>query len=237
MRNDDEWRRGHRMRLRAKFLDGKITDYELFEMLLGFALPRVDARPVARALIKRYGNMHMAVNAPYDELKSFPGLGPISAIFVRALRDFTLSDYKCRLADGPLFSNQRTLLNYCRTRLVGKKREEFHVLYLDGTRRLMHDETHSVGTADHVGVYPREILKTAMNLNARFIVLLHNHPDGKGAFSTPDIELTDRIKAKLAEDGIEVLDHLLLAGDAIYSAVEMHYMNQKLDSNAMRQMA
>jgi DNA repair protein RadC len=108
--------------------------------------------------------------------------------------------------------------------LLNKKQEEFHVLYLDINRRLMIDDTHAVGTMDSVSAYPREILKRALYLNARFVVLLHNHPDGNNNFSTSDIELTMKIKEKLNVDGIEVIDHFLLAGDMLYSAKDLHWL-------------
>jgi len=219
-----DYRSGHRKRLREKFLERKCTDRELIELLLTYALPRVDVKPIVHDLLKRYGNIYRVITAPYEELRKIAGLGENSAVFLKAIYDFMLLDYKYYLSEHPMFVCQKRLEDYCRLVLLDKKREEFHVLYLDFARRLMIDDTHAIGTMDSVGAYPREILKRALELNARFVILLHNHPDGNTNFSEDDIDLIDKIKEKLSVDEIEVIDHYLLAGDVLYSAKRLHWM-------------
>jgi DNA repair protein RadC len=217
-------RKGHRKRLREKFLERKCTDKELMELLLTYALPRVDVKPIVHALLKKYGNIYRVITMPYEELLRIPGIGKVSAVFLKALYDLMLVDYKYYLSEQPMFVCQKRLEDYCRLALLGKRQEEFHVLYLDFGRRLMTDDTHAVGTMNCVGVYPREILRCALDLNARYVILLHNHPDGNGSFSQDDIELTMKIKEKLDVDGIEIIDHFLLVDDVLYSARNLHWL-------------
>ena len=219
-----EWQTGHRKRTRQRFLERGLPDYELFEMLLGYAIPRIDVKPIARGLLKKYGHVHRVIAAPHAELTSFPGLGENSAVFLKGLYELVISEHKRYLSENPIFYDPKRLESYCRLLLSDRKQEEFHVLYLDKNQRLILDEMHASGTVDHVAAYPREILRTALNLNAKFVVLLHNHPDGSAAPSTADINLTEQIRDKLAVDGIQVLDHLIMAGDLLCSAKNLHLM-------------
>ena len=212
---------GHRARLRGKFLAGKLAGYELLELLLSYAVLRRDVKPVAKALIKKFGNVHKVLTAGVPDLCECFGLGESSAVLISLVRELMLCSYRGDMREMPLFHNVQRLYDYCRLQLMGKRAEEFHVLYLDGARRLIEDDAHSVGTMDNVAVYPREVLKKALDLNAKFVALYHNHPDGNRNFSAADMEITMEIKKILDGVNVEVIDHLLLADDLVFSAKNM----------------
>lgn len=214
----DSWRHGHRARLREKFLAGKLTDRELLELLLTYAIPRMDVKHLAHALFDKYGGIHKIISAPFEDLCKFDGLKESTAVFLKSIYETTLSDYKDCLSENPMFHDHKKLEEYCRLKLSGKRHEEFHAMYLDPFRRMLADDVHSVGTVDHTAAYPREILKRAMNLNAAFVIIMHNHPNGQRFFSCSDIKLTIDIKNELEKNGIALLDHFLIADDLVFSA-------------------
>lgn len=215
---DLSFRSGHRERLRQKFLDDKLADYELLELLLSFAIPRRDVRPLARGLINKFGGVYQVITAPIESLNSFNGIGRNTAVFIKAIHKIMVAGYKSNLDNITIFHNEKILVNYCLLLMSGKTKEEIHILYLDGEMRLLADDLHSVGTVDWAAAYPREILKRALELNAKSIVMLHNHPASNTSFSTEDIDLTEKIKNLLATVDISVHDHYLVSGGIVYSA-------------------
>jgi len=219
-----DYRAGHRKRLRGKFHEDKCTDKELMELWLTYVLPRGDIKPAVYGLFKKYGNVYKIVTAPAEELLTIPGIGKKSVELLKTLHKVMLVNYKYCLSENPIFIGQKDLENYCRLKLFGKNVEEFHVLYLDVNRRLIEDHTHATGTKDSVAAYPREILIKALGLNAKFVILVHNHPDGHASFSEDDIVLSEKVGAVLKVDHIELIDHLLLAGETIWSAKKLHWL-------------
>lgn len=218
---DLSFRVGHRERLRQKFLDDKLTDYELLEMLLGFVIPRRDVRPLARGLIEQFGSVYQVITAPIDSLIAFKGVGRNTAIFIKSIHKIMLAGYKSNLDKVTIFHNEKILTNYCLLLMAGKTKEEIHILYLDEDNRLLADDLHSVGTVDWAAAYPREILKRALELNAKSIVMLHNHPKPNTSFSVDDIELTERVRDLLSTVDIDVHDHYVVSGGIVYSARNM----------------
>lgn len=218
---DLSFRVGHRERLRQKFLDDKLTDYELLEMLLSFVIPRRDVRPLARGLIEQFGSVYQVITAPIDSLIAFKGVGRNTAIFIKSIHKIMLAGYKSNLDKVTIFHNEKILTNYCLLLMAGKTKEEIHILYLDEDNRLLADDLHSVGTVDWAAAYPREILKRALELNAKSIVMLHNHPKPNTSFSVDDIELTERVKDLLSTVDIDVHDHYVVSGGIVYSARNM----------------
>ncbi len=209
---------GHRERLRQKFLENKLTDYELLELLLSFVIPRRDVRPLARGLIAKFGSVYQVLTAPLESLTAYKGIGKNTAIFIKAIHQIMISGYKTCLDSAPIFRNEKVLANYCTLLLGGKTVEEFHILYLGSDMRLLKDDLHSTGTIDWAAVYPREIVKQALDLSARYVVLLHNHPTPNTSFSSDDIEMTTNIKEMLKVLDIELYDHYVVSGGIIYSA-------------------
>ncbi len=218
---DFDSRHGHRMRLRQKLIDGKLADYELLELLLTFAIPRRDVRELARGLERKYGGLHQVLAAPYDELLSYPGLGPGSATYLKAIQAALLTSFRSNLDARPVYSDPNILTSYCRMLLTGKDVEEFHVMYFDAKMHMIADDVHSRGTIDQSPVYPREIVKRALDLNARSVLLLHNHPTPHTSFSTQDIELTTEISRILKAVDVNVYDHYVVSGAIVYSARAM----------------
>lgn len=216
---------GHRERLRQKFLDGKIADYEILELLLAYAIPRRDVRPIARGLLKRFGNVYNVINAPIDELTSYPGMGRSSAIMLGLVKNIMLLAFKNKIMDRPVFYDAQLLNGYCMTMMSGKSVEEFHVLYLDNEYRLISDEMHSIGTINEAPVYGREIAKRALALNSRHVVLVHNHPVSDNTFSVADTVATHELQQFLKMLDIELFDHILVANGNVYSAKNMSLLH------------
>ncbi len=212
---------GHRERLRQKFLDDKLADYELLELLLSFVIPRRDVRPLARGLVEKFGGVYQVITAPIGSLTKFKGIGRNTAIFIKAIHKIMMVGYKSSLDKATIFHNEKILTNYCLLLMAGKTKEEIHILYLDDDRRLLADDLHSIGTVDWAAAYPREILKRALELNAKSIVMLHNHPKPNTSFSTDDIKLTEQVKDLLATVDIDVHDHYVVSGGIVYSARNM----------------
>ena len=204
---------GHRQRLRERFMEsgaGALADYELMELVLFRAIPRRDVKPLAKALIKRFGSFAEAAAARPERLREIDGLGE-SAIMEIKLAEAVAT----RLARGQIES-RRTLssfvdvLDYCRTAMAYADREEFRVLFLDKRNALIADEVQGVGTIDHTPVYPREIIRRALELGASALILAHNHPSGDPTPSPADIRMTKDIVAIAEPFGIVIHDHLIV---------------------------
>lgn len=219
---------GHRARLREKFLAGKLTEYEILELLLAYAIPRRDVRMLSRQLYKKYGNIQKLLSAPFESLIENDGVKENTATFFKVIHKLLELDYKHTLDEAPIFHNQEKLEHYCKLIVGGKTIEEFHVLYLDSQFKLIQDEIHSSGTINWAAVYIREIVKKALDLNAHSIVLLHNHPTPYTTFSTQDIDITLELENVLKPVGISLYDHLLVSADIVYSARNMHLLDNKL---------
>lgn len=215
---------GHRARLRKKFLDGQLAEYEILELLLTYAIPRRDVRNLSRQLYKKYGSIHNLISDSIESLVKNEGVKENTATFFKLIHKLTQLEYKTVLDSAPIFHNFEKLENYCKSILVGKTIEEFHVFYLDSKYKLIEDELHSSGTIDWAAVYIREIVKKALELNAQSVVLLHNHPSAYTSFSSQDIQITQELNDALNKLGINIYDHLLLSGDVIYSARNMRLL-------------
>ncbi|MDO8979853.1 MAG: DNA repair protein RadC [Afipia sp.] len=205
---------GHRERLRDRFRDAgpdALSDYELLEMVLFRALPRRDVKPLAKALIAKFGSFAEVVHAPELRLKEVSGLGD-SAITEIKLIAATAS----RVARGQI-NKQKTVLSswssvieYCRAAMAFADKEQFRILFLDKRNQLIADELQQVGTIDHTPVYPREVVKRALELSATAIILVHNHPSGDPTPSTADVQMTKSIMSIAGPLGISVHDHIIV---------------------------
>ena len=216
---------GHRERLRKKFLESHLEEYEILELLLTYAIPRRDVRLLARQLYNKYGNIHRMLSVPYEKLMENEGIKENTAVFFKVIHSLMLLSYESVLKDVPVFHDYEKLIHYCQLSVGGKATEEFHVLYLDGKYRLIKDELHSAGTTDWAAVYVREIIKKAVMLNARNIILYHNHPTPGTCFSEEDINMTQELENSLSKLGIGLYDHLVISGNEAYSAKNMHLLN------------
>ena len=204
---------GHRNRLRDKLLErgpDALADYEVLEMLLFFAFKTGDTKPLAKSLINRHGSFARVMAAPTDQLLGTQGLGPHSVAALKLVQAAALRMMQAEVAEQPLLNNWDRLIDYLTARLAREKVEQFRVLFLDPKNRLIADEAQARGTVNHTPVYPREVVKRALELHATALILVHNHPSGDPTPSRADIEMTQHIKEAAAVLEITVHDHLIL---------------------------
>jgi DNA repair protein RadC len=204
---------GHRERLRARFLKGgaaAMPDYELLELALFATLPRRDTKPLAKALLARFGSFAEVIAAPRERLTEIPGVGEAVANQLKIVEAAAARLAQTRVIGRPALSSWAALLDYCMTAMARAAAEEFRVLFLDRKNVLIADEVQARGTVDHTPVYPREIVKRALEHGASAIILVHNHPSGDPTPSKADIEMTREIAAALKALKIGVHDHLVI---------------------------
>ena len=204
---------GHRARMREKLLAAgpeALLDHELLEMVLFLALPRRDTKPIARALLARFGSFANAIAAPLHELREVEGLGEAGAAALRTVQAAALRLARAEVMDRPVLNNWDRLLSYLTAALTRERVEQFRVLFLDTRNRLIADEAQARGTVNHTPVYPREVVKRALELQATALILVHNHPSGDPTPSRADLEMTQEIKAAATSLGIVLHDHLVV---------------------------
>lgn len=205
--------RDHRKRLRERFLQGgaaAMPDYELLEMLLFRAIPRQDVKPLARRLLEAFGSLAGAIAATPAQLARVEGVGEAVVIDLKLTEALAARMARARVLDRPVISSWDALLDYCHTALSHRETECFRVLFLDRKNRLIADEELGRGTVDHVPVYPREVLRRALELNASAVILVHNHPSGDPEPSQADIAMTAQIATAAQALGVAVHDHLII---------------------------
>ena len=227
---DPLFHKGHRQRLGQKVLENKATQRELLEYMLTLAVPRRDMRPLAHLLLKTFGSYHQVIAASPERLLEIPGVGTGIVKMICGLRQSSEMDCRERIASLPIFDNNTVLANYCKMMVCGSPVEEFHVMYLDGKRRMIEDQTHSRGDDKGTEVYPSIILGRALHLGAKYVFLYHNHPQETGRFSPADIDCTEEIIKKLSRENIILYDHYLVAGATVHSMLEDGYL-QKSNKN------
>jgi len=226
-RSGDSFYAGHRQRLRQKFLDGRLADYELLELALSFVIPRRDVRLVSRALMQKFGSMYQVLTASVDDLTSVHGMGRNSAVFIKTMHRIMTVGFRDYLIKTPFFHDYTQFENYCRLEVGGKSVEEVHVLYMDGGQCLLADEVHSRGTVNESLIYPRKIIQRAIELDARSVILVHNHPTPMTSFSEEDKKVTLELMLLLNQVNITLHDHFVVSGGTVYSARNMHLLESK----------
>jgi len=214
---------GHRERLYAKLDDGiRLTDLEQIELFLCTIIPRIDVKPAAHKLCRKYKTIkNILLDSELDELAKIDKVGPATLRNIKIYRQLFFSTTRCQLAERPILATGEQMLDYARYVFRGAKVEIFYVLYLNQNKHMIKDEKHAQGTHNRVAGYPKEIFIEAVKTRAKFVLLMHNHPivpEGGGLFSNNDIELTDQIKIELGKYGIELLDHILFQNNALFSA-------------------
>jgi DNA repair protein RadC len=187
-----------------------LADYEVLEMLLFFAFRTGDTKPLAKALINRYGSFAAVLAAPQQELMETRGLGPHSVAAIKLVQTAALRMARAEVIDRPLLNNWDRLTDYLTAALSREKIEQFRILFLDSKNRLIADEAQARGTVNHTPVYPREVVKRALEMHATALILVHNHPSGDPTPSRADIEMTQEVKAAALVLGIVLHDHLIL---------------------------
>ena len=204
---------GHRDRLRARFLKGgadAMPDYELLELTLFAAVPRKDTKPLAKALLARFGGFAEVIAAPRARLMELAGVGEAVATHLKIVEAAARRLAQAKVIKRPALSSWAALLDYCTAAMAREPAEQFRVLFLDRKNVLIADEVQSRGTIDHTPVYPREIVKRALELSASAIILVHNHPSGDPTPSRADIDMTREIEKAAKALHIAVHDHLVI---------------------------
>ena len=203
----------HRKRLRARFMDGganALPDYEMLEMVLFRAIPRQDVKPLARALIDTFGDFNRVVSAAPSRLLQINGVGNAVVCELKLIEAASQRLARAKVMQQHVISSWDAVLDYCHTVMAHRDTEQFRVLYLDRKNTLIADEAQGKGTIDHVPVYPREVVKRALELNASALLLVHNHPSGDPTPSDSDIDMTRQINNAAAALDITVHDHLII---------------------------
>ncbi len=203
---------GHRGRVRERVMKAGVeplADYELLELLLFYSIERIDTKPMAKALLDRFGTLGDVFAAEPAQLREFD-IDQRTLVHFKAMREVGRRLAERKVKDMPVLTNWQQLIDYCHAALAHEKTEQFRILFLDRKNVLIADEVQQRGTIDHTPVYPREVVKRALALNAAALILVHNHPSGDPKPSRDDIEMTREIKAASEALGITIHDHLVI---------------------------
>ncbi len=204
---------GHRDRLRDRFMTGgadAMPDYELLELVLFRAIKRADTKPVAKALVARFGSFGDAVSADPARLMEVKGVGKAVVMELKLIQAAALRLSRSEAMNRPVLSSWSKLLDYCGASMAYLQKEQFRILFMDRKNAVIADEVQHEGTVDHTPVYPREVIKRALELGASAIILVHNHPSGDATPSRADIEMTKRIVDAADKLNIVVHDHIII---------------------------
>ena len=221
---------GHRERIKEKFLKNGIdgfAEYEILELLLTYCIPRKDTKPIAKDLLNKFKTLDNVFKADFDKLSVIDGLGNNSIAFLKLIGDLPSVIYKDELKNKKLIDretlkilNKDILLNYLRNKIGYEEIEKFYVIYLSSSNEVIEFEENSVGTLDRSSVYPREIYKKIINLNAKSVILAHNHPSDNITPSKSDIELTNEIAKGLKNFGALLIEHIIITKNSYFSFLE-----------------
>ena len=211
---------GHRQRLRERFLSnglGAFADYEAVELLLTLAIPRRDVKEAAKLAIQRFGSFRGVLDAPIEELREVPGLGDVAATGLKIIREAANRYLREKSRETFSLADPDVLADYCRSALGPLRHEVFKAIYLDSGYRIITDETLEEGTLDRAAVYPRRVMDAAVRHGAATLVFAHNHPNGVVTPSEHDRTLTRALVLAAETLQIQVLDHLIVSQDAVFS--------------------
>lgn len=207
---------GHRQRLRARFKDAgadALADYELLELLLFRSIPRQDTKPLAKALIARFGSLAEVLGASEARIKGVEGIGEATILDLKIVLESARRLARLGVVKRPVLSSWSAVIDYCRTAMAYEDKEQFRIIFLDKKNAVIADEVQQTGTVDHTPVYPREVVKRALELASTAIILVHNHPSGDPTPSRADVQMTKQIVDAAQPLGITVHDHIIIARD------------------------
>jgi DNA repair protein RadC len=199
--------------MRLKLLEAgpeALADYELLEMVLFLALPRRDTKPVVRSLMARFGSFAGCIAAPLNDLRGIEGIGEAGAAALKTVQAAALRLARAEVMQAPVLANWDRLMDYLHSVMARERIEQFRVLFLDTRNRLLADEAQARGTVNHTPVYPREVVKRALELQATAIILVHNHPSGDPSPSRDDIAMTQEVKQAALALSITLHDHIVV---------------------------
>ncbi len=211
---------GHRQRLRDRFLragETSLSDYELLELLLFGANPRADMKPLAKELLQEFGSLTGVLNAEHVALLKINGVGETAIAILKAVQATMTRSLREQIMQKPILSSWNQVLEYCHLSMGYLKQEQLRLLFLDTKNCLIADEVQQTGTINHTPIFPREVVKRALDLSASAIIIVHNHPSGDPTPSTEDIEMTRHIRNVSTQLGILLHDHIIIAKNRHYS--------------------
>ena len=222
--------KGHRERVRKKFLENGfngLEDYEILELLLFYVIPRKDTKAIAKELIKKFKNLANVLKADTLELKTIDGLGDVAITFLKMIGALPARIYKDELKNQKLIKDDKNkitdkevLLSFLRNKIGYEDVEKFYVIYLSSSNEVIAFEESSSGTLDRSSIYPREIYKRVIMENAKSIIIAHNHPSGNTCPSKCDIDITNEIAKGLKNFGALLLEHIIITRDSYFSFLE-----------------
>ncbi len=212
-RTEDPHYKGHRTRLRERFAEAgeqAMPDYELMELVLFRSIPQRDVKPLAKSLIARFGSFAEVIGARTERLMEIEGIGEATALDLKIVEAAARRLTRGAIMQRPVLGSWKDVIDYCRTAMAFADREEFRILFLDKRNFLIADEVQGSGTVDHTPVYPREVVKRALELAASALILVHNHPSGDPTPSSADIRMTADLQAIAKPLGIALHDHIIV---------------------------
>jgi DNA repair protein RadC len=212
--------KGHRQRLRQRFVEagpGALADYEMLELLLFHVIPRRDTKPVAKRLINHFGSYVAVLRADVKSLSTVKGVGDTTAIMLKSVADAAERLARDEVMDRVVLSSWEALIDYLKISMARQETERFRILFLDVKNALIADEEQQSGTVNHAPVYPREVIKRALELGASALILIHNHPSGIPDPSPADIDMTRKIEEAGDQLGIRLHDHIIVAREGTFS--------------------
>jgi DNA repair protein RadC len=205
---------GHRQRLRQRFLTGgrqALADYELLELLLAIAIPRGDVKPLAKTLLEKFGRFADVLRASPAELAAVKGIGETTAAVLKTIEAAALHLMEQDLKTQPVLRNWQTVIDYCRAQMGHARIEQFRLLFLDSRNAVIRDEVQQTGTINQTAIYPREVVKRALEVGAAAVIMVHNHPSGDPTPSKSDIDMTRHVASALKVVGIALHDHIIIS--------------------------
>ena len=231
-KTDLSFHSGHRERLKEKFLADKLVDYEQLELLLSFAIPRRDVRPLARLLASRFGGVYYVFTADIKDLMAVPGVGRSTAVLIKLVHSLmSINHMKAMQGNAVFLNGNKSVIDYCRLKLSGKENEEVHILYLNADFCVVEHEVHSHGSIESSNIHIEQILKRALHDGIRSVILMHNHPSTDNTFSETDVIMTTELEMLLNKCGITLYDHFVVAGGVVHSMRAENLLNRSNFSN------
>ncbi len=213
----------HRKRLRERFQKNGIEgmhDYEILELLLTYAIPRKDVKPMAKELIKRFGGLSGVLDADQKELQTALGIGPISSTLMRLIKEICVAYLAEKMKERDVLSSPQAVLNFSRLKLAGLPHETFMIIFLNAKNKVLDSEILYEGTVDRAVIYPRRIIEKALGHHAAGIILVHNHPSGDSEPSPEDKQLTRALADAVRTIDLRMLDHIIVGRDRYFSFAE-----------------
>lgn len=211
---------GHRGRAKERLIKSKsstLSDYELVELMLFHSIPRKDVKPLAKKLLNHFGNIGNIVNASTQQLEQIYGIGKSTIVLLKLFQSIIQEVTKEQILNRPVIGSWDKLITYLRANIGYKTTENLHTLFLNSKNILITEESHDYGTVNSIGVYPREIVKSALYYDASSVILVHNHPSGITKPSQSDIKLTELILNALTAVGITLIDHVIISSNSYFS--------------------